>query len=139
MNNLERYKDDLEKLIKTGEDLIFAMHYECDPEGYQNHIRKQLKDKTSEFLDSLPNFSEEYETWYSEAKALIRQLLPDRLDDFVGHYEKPKARKDITYESYRISDYLMRLQRTDRLGREIVSPDAAIPRFKQQFAIVKAI
>ena len=40
--------------------------------------------------------------WYSEAKVLIRQLLPDRLSDFVRHYEKPKPRKDITYESYRI-------------------------------------
>ena len=139
MNNLERYKDDLEKLIKTGSGLLNAMHYKCDPESYRNQIRKQLKDKTSEFLDNLPNFSEEYETWYSEAKALIRQLLPDRLDDFVGYYEKPKARKDITYESYRISDYLIGLQRTLSSGRVIVSTKAAIPRFTQQLAIVKAI
>ena len=142
MNNLERYKDDLEKLIKTGENLIYAMNYECDPKDYRNLVREKLKDKTSKFLDSLPNFSEEYETWYSEAKALIHQLLPDRLDDFVGHYEKPKARKDINYESYRISDYLMGLQMTRGSGirKEVVlGPDAAIPRFKQQLAIVRAI
>ena len=82
----------------------------------------------------MPNFSNEYETWYSEAKALIRQLLPDRLDDFIGHYEKPKTRKDITYESYRISDYLMGLH----IPR-VVNTDAAIPRFRQQLAIVKAV
>ncbi len=142
MKNLERYKSDLENLIKTGRTLLNAMHYECDPEGYEKLIKKQLKDKTSEFLDNLPNFSEEYETWYSEAKSLIRQLLPDRLDDFVGYYEKPKARKEIDYETYRISDYLVGLQITR--GSEynkvvVVGTNSAIPRFRQQFAMVKAI
>ena len=134
MNNLERYKNDLKKLIETGRGLLNAMHYECDPEGYQNLVRNKLKDKTSEFLDNLPNFSDEYETWYSEAKALIRQLLPDRLDDFIGHYEKPKVRKDINYESYRISDYLMQLHVPN-----IVNTNAGIPRFRQQLAIVRAV
>ena len=134
MNNLERYKNDLEKLIETGETLLRAMHYECDPEGYRNRIKKRLKDETSEFLDSLPDFFEEYQTWYSEAKALIRQLLPDRLDDFVDHYEKPKTRKDLTYESYRISDYVRGLYVTG----DGVKPRAAISRFNQQLAIVKA-
>ncbi|MDE0158828.1 MAG: hypothetical protein OXI02_04865 [Candidatus Dadabacteria bacterium] len=146
MKNLERHKNDLEKLIKTGEDLFRAMRYECDPEGYRNLVRQELKDKASEFLDSLPNFSEEYETWYSEAKTFIRQLLPDRLDDFVGHYENPKTRNNVTYESYRISDYLMGLQLVETRGsgtkkevkEVIVGIDAAIPRFKQQLAIVKA-
>ena len=139
MNNLERYKDDLEKLIKTGEILNHAMQYECNQEAFENAVREKLKDRASEFLDNLPNFSEEYETWYSEAKALVRQLLPDRLDDFVGHYEKPKTRKNITYESYRISDYLMSLHITSGLGTQVVSPAAAIPRFKQQLAIVRAV
>ena len=105
MNSLERYKDDLEKLIETGEILNHAMQYECSQEAFENAVRKKLKDRASELLD--------------------------RLDDFIGHYEKPKTRKNINYESYRISDYLMGLQRTDGLGREIVSPAAAIPRFKQ--------
>ena len=143
MNNLERYKDDLEKLIKMGEDLFRAMRYECDPKGYRNLVRKELKDKASEFLDSLPNFPEEYETWYSEAKTLIRQLLPDRLDDFIGHYENPKTRNDITHESYRIYDYLIGVQVVEirdsgTKKKVVVSIDAAIPRFRQQLAIVKA-
>lgn len=142
MNNLERYKNDLEKLIKTGERLSAAMQYECKPEDFESIVRKELKDKASEYLKNLPEFSEEYETWYSEAKALISQLLPDRLDDFVGHYEKPRARKVVDYESYRISDYLMRLHITRGSGiyeRVIVNTDAAIPRFDQQLAIVKAV
>lgn len=118
------------------------MQYECAPKALEKALKKKLGDGASEFLDKLPKFSEEYEIWYSEAKALIRQLLPDRLDDFVGHYEKPKARKEIDYESYRISDYLVGLQITR--GREyekvvVVDIDSAIPRFRQQFAMVKAI
>lgn len=135
LNNLERYKNDLGKLIETGQNLLYAMFYERDPKGYRNLVSEELKDGTSEYLNSLPNFSEEYETWYSEAKALICQLLPDRLDDFIGYYEKPKTRERINYESYRISDYLIGV----RLIGVFKAIDAAIPRFRQQFAIVKAI
>lgn len=88
----------------------------------------------------MPDFSEKYEDWYSEAKTLIRQLLSVRLDDFVGYYEKPKGRKEIDYESYRISDYLMGLQTTrGRYEEIVVGPAAAIPRFRQQLAILKAV
>ena len=37
-------------------------------------------------------FATPYQRWYSEVKVLIKQLLPDRLVDFVQHYEKPKSR-----------------------------------------------
>ena len=86
MNNLEQYKNDLEKLIHAGEKLFFAMLYKYNPERFRN----AFKDKTSEFFDNLPDFYDGYEAWYSEAKELIRQLLPDRLDDFVGHYENQR-------------------------------------------------
>ena len=67
---------------------------------------------------------------YSEAKALITQLLPDRLDDFVRHYEKPKSRKTIDFESYRIEDCLQGLT-TSRAGDKIVGPEGAIPHLRR--------
>ena len=139
MNNLERYKEDLERLIQEGEILYYSMKYECNPRDNRKAIKKELKDRASEFINKLPEFSEKYEDWYSEAKTLIRQLLPLRLDDFVGYYEKPRGRKEPDYESYRISDYLMSLQVTGGVYEKvIVGPAAAIPRFKQQLAILKA-
>ena len=63
-------------------------------------------------LNQLPEFTLDYQAWYSEAKSLVRQLLPDRLDDFIAHYEKPKASKELTGESYRISDLLIGLSVT---------------------------
>jgi hypothetical protein len=60
--------------------------------------------------------------------------------DFVGHYERPKTRKQVDYETYRILDYLLGLHVTRGAAKEkIVGPDAAIPQFRQQLAIVKAI
>lgn len=71
---------------------------------------------------------------------LIKQLLPDRLSDFVRHYEKPKPRKEISYENYRIEDFLQGLNVTRGWEKEkIVGPDAAIPHFRQQQAILKAV
>ena len=139
MKNLDQYKGDLERLVATGDNLYNAMQYECRPEGYRKAARKELGEKATDFLRNLPSFSAEYQAWYSEAGALIRQLLPNRLDDFSGYYEQPKTRKEVTYGSYRISDYLLRLQVKNALGEVTVDPSAAIPRFEQQLAIVKAV
>ena len=70
--------------------------------------------------------------------SLVRQLLPDRLSDFTRYYEKPKSRKDITFENYTIEDYVQELNVT-RGGSTVVGPHAGIPRFGQQLSIVKSI
>ena len=140
MNNLEQYKGDLERLIAKGEKLEAAMDYECRPREFKEALREQLDEESIEALiRDLPSFRSEYQAWYSEAGALVRQLLPDRLGDFSSYYEKPKTRQKLTYESYRISDYLLNLHQMNERGKVIVSPSAAIPRFEQQLAIVKAV
>ena len=141
MKNFEQYKDDLEQLIAAGTRLEMAMRYACDPKAFEKSVRKERGEKaTPDFLRDLPSFPDEYQAWYSEAQRLVRQLLPDRFDDFSGYYEKPKTRKELTNESYRISDFLQSLQVIrSRDGKEIVGPSAAISQFKQQLTIVKAV
>jgi hypothetical protein len=135
-SNLEKYKKDLEKLIDKGNHLHFAMQHECFPD----QVKKQLGKDADKLIKGLPNFNTDYQSWYSEAKAIIKQLLPDRLADFVRHYEKPKPRKDITYENYRIEDYLQGLTITRGWEKEkVVGPDAAIPHLRQQQAILNAV
>lgn len=137
--NLDRYKKELDSLLETGRDLEFAMPRECSQE-FERLATKQLGDKARAFISALPSFRESYQVWYSEAKALIRQLLPDRLTDFVRHYEKPPRRKDITAESYRIEDYLQGLVVTrGQENQKVVGCDAAIPQFQQQLAILKSV
>ena len=132
--NLETFKKDLKRLITTGDLLHMAIQYECYPEQFE----EQLGDKLEEYVKDLPSFSTDYQSWYSEAKVLIKQLLPDRLDDFVRHYEKPKPRKEIDFESYRIEDCLQGLT-TSLGGVKKVGPEGGIPHFRQQLAIIKAV
>ena len=144
-SNLERYKRDFGSLIRSGERLFLAIQKECSPAAFDKEVKriyKDNKDKADEFIKNIPSFADSYQAWYSEAKVLVRQILPDRLSDFVGHYERPKSRKSATYETYRILDYLQGLTVTRTIGIEkekIVGPDAAVPQFRQQLAIVKSL
>jgi len=62
------------------------------------------------------------------------------LEDFVRHYEKPKSRKDVSHENYRIEDYLQGLSITRGWQKEkVAGPASAIPQFRQQLAILKSV
>lgn len=78
-SNLEKYKKDLSGLVSRGEQLFNAIQFECYPIEFKKEVQKQLKGKAKKYLAELPAFTDSYQSWYSEAKALIRQVLPDRL------------------------------------------------------------
>lgn len=140
-SNLDRYKDDLKRLTHRGQLLLVAMQYECHPEEVKAIYEKEHGEKSKRFFKELPSFTDDYQGWYSEAKSLVGQLLPDRLEDLIRLYQKPKPRKDITCESYRIEDYLQGLRVTrghDWDKTTVVDKSAAIPHFQQQLAIVSA-
>ena len=136
--NVERFQNDLDELVERGHKLHQAMQLECFPEDFKRNVVSQLGDGADDYMNSLPSFNDEYQVWYSEAKALVRQLIPDRLADLTRHYEKPKSRKGITNENYTIEDYLQGINAT--LGiREVAGPHAAISRFHQQLSIVRSM
>ena len=137
--NVDRYTKDLDTLLKMGTQLHNAIQRECFPQEMEREAQKELGDEAEKFIQRLPSFNEEYQSWYSEAKALVRQLLPDRLSDFTRYYEKPKSRREITYANYVIEDYLEGVTVTRPGAIKVVGPDAAIPRFSQQLSIVKSI
>jgi hypothetical protein len=151
--NLDRYQKDFDALILLGGQLQNAIQYECYPTEFKTQLATILKkhrasttpgpkekrvDAIAKFLEALPSFKVKYQSWYSEAQLLIKQLLPDRLGDFTRLYDKPKARKSIGYENYRIEDYMQGLTVT-YLGETKVGPSAAIPHFDQQLAILKSV
>lgn len=88
MNSCDETKKELQELIKLGGKLLGS-------------IMEDLKDECNDFLFFVSN----YELWYSKAVCLIKQLLPERLDDFKVLYKNEK-RKEITYSTYTISDAL---------------------------------
>ena len=136
-SNLEKYRKDLDRLISMGNNLYNAMRYNCDPEGFSKLVKKQFKEEPDQFLKNLPSFNSEYQSWYSESLAIIKVLLPDRVVDFTRFYERPKARKVITYESYVIADYLDNLI-ISIAGRIQADISFAIRKFQQQLYILKS-
>jgi hypothetical protein len=133
--NLDRYKDDLDKLIRQGDRLYLALLMDAAPAAAKKAGWTEDKRAT------LPNVRTEYQAWYSEALTTIRQLLPDRVEDFVGYYKlaKPPQRKEqLNASTYRISDYLQGISVTQG-DKQIVGLDAAINPLEQQVQIVKAL
>jgi hypothetical protein len=49
-----------------------------------------------------------YQSWYTRALAVVKQITPERAGDFAEAY-KLDRRKEVTYDTYTISDYLMGL------------------------------
>lgn len=139
MSNGTRFEGDLDRLIKTGTRLRNAIQYECHRESFKEQVEKELgKDKAQSYLDDLPNFKEEYQTWYSESFAVIGQILPDRLSDFRSYYEYPRVRKEIGFENYMVRDYLQGLKIT-RFSEVVADRSSAIPEFVQQLNILRAV
>lgn len=138
--NLERFKKDLKRLIDEGNQLLMAMRFEFFRGDFENELKRDLKDKkkVSEYIKKLPSFRDGYQTWYSEALILLKQILPERVSDFIKLYEKPKTRKDITSENYVIEDALHGLLVTDDWER-VIGAKAAILKFIQQLNIVKSV
>lgn len=140
MNNLNKFKKDLEELISEGNKLIISMQFECYPKQFEEHFKSNSKKSFDEFKKTRKTIKEYYQTWYSESLILINQLLPDRVTDFKKLYEKPKTRKSIEHSNYVIEDYLQGLVVTRSYNNEkIVGPESALNQLEQQVAIIKSI
>lgn len=121
-------KEKLRKLVNQGVRLQLAMHKE----------RGLLSAKQEEAIkDFKLTFGEGYQAWYSESREVVRQVLPNRLDDFTSFYKSKEKRKNADYENYTIHDYLMGLT-TNRGFETVAEPKAAIPKFAQQLLILKS-
>lgn len=137
--NVDRFRKDFERLVRQGKGLDGAIQAEVWPKEFRTEVRKKLgAEKAEAVIKALPDFKADYEVWYSEALAVLKQVLPDRVSNFVGLYEKPKGRKALSYGTYVVQDYMQGLIRRDGFGETIVDPSAAVPQFRQQLAILKA-
>ncbi|WP_439567743.1 hypothetical protein [Sphingopyxis sp.] len=140
--NIDRFKKDLERLTSAGHNLEISivgkvMGWEKVEETYRNMGKSDAYiDKAKSLIE---NLSSDYQAWYSESLALIKQVLPDRLDDFKSQYEKPRGRKDdsISFVNYVMSDFMIGLK-TTRAGEIVVDGSAGIPKFRVQLAILMA-
>ena len=134
----KRFEKELDKLRDRGAQLAVGIQYECYGEKFKRQLSTTLKvDEVEKYVKLIPNFRREYQAWYSEALSLIKQVLPDRLEDFKSYYEYRRVRKELTFENYMIRDFLQGL-RVTRRSETVVDGTAAISHFDQQLNIVEA-
>lgn len=131
--NLEKYKKDLDSLIERGVNLYYGLLNETKKVDELN-CSSELKDKMKKC-----NFTKDYESWYGESICLIKQLMPDRLNDFISLYKNDK-RKEISPATYVVSDYLSGIySKNIYTGEYILNPDSVINKFTQQKFIVDSL
>lgn len=139
-SNLDRYRNDLKRLKDLGFTLELRMQFDLFPEDMRSQLLAQKgmdDDKINKFISELPDFKKLYQKWYSESLALIKQIIPDRVEDFTSLYNPPKSRKEIKYGNYVLQDYVQGLSVTS-YGEEVVGPKAGLPQFRIQRNILEA-
>jgi len=127
-SNITKFKDELKALIAEGELLRYSLALELDI--VDKDARQQLGDM------KLPRFKETYERWYSVSMQVVKQVLPDRLADFIRQY-KDEKRKQTDYLTYGVSDYMIGIKVTRGI-KTVVDSTAAFPKFEQQLNILKS-
>ena len=142
VSNLEKYRKDLKALLQEGGAVVQALRRSADGrEVWRARLAQSgwSEEKIEAYDNKLKPFHICYHHWYSEALAVVKQLLPDRYADFVKFYERPKTRKSFDIETYRIEDACQSLMLKAYNGDVIVDKNAAIPLLQQQIAILESI
>lgn len=135
MNSKTKYLEDIENLCKKGDLLFGGLFYEFvqrNPRQYSTE-EKILVEKYKSV-----SFKNQYNSWYNESICLIRQLMPERLNDFISYYKLEK-RKRVDYETYTINDYLVGLVVEDAWGDITVDVTSVKKKYEQQLLIVKSL
>ena len=87
-------------------------------------------------------FEEEYQSWYTDAHAVIRQIIPDRLSEFQELYKGDGKRQTTDARTYPIQDWLngLRVQTNPYTHEKPYDDFAAVTmKFGTQLAILKAV
>lgn len=83
MNNLQKYKDDYKKLKEYGVALQYGFLFEHKKHPNCKKVFNDLDGDKKEIAEKYA-FSKKYDAWYNESLRLIKQLMPERYDDFVS-------------------------------------------------------
>lgn len=102
MVSYAKIKLELGELISQSNLIKIAWVKNCWPKRLSEIQSSLVKE-----AESICSLQYEYERWYSKAVVVVKQLLPERLDDFVGCYKFTGrvAKKDVI-STFRISEAL---------------------------------
>jgi len=133
-SNLEKYRKEINDLCLDGRLLKCGLKNEMkipltegDLKGLSDEIVEKAKRTT---------FRYKYQKWYNASLAAIKQLLPDRVGDFVAAYRQ-EVKKEKTITCFGIEDYLLGLTLTafsDNNNKAFIRN-----KFEIQFQIVSSL
>lgn len=131
--NLDKYREDLKSLLDLGE--LMQVDLELEKRTREG---KKIEKKTH-----TPGtiFLSKYQKWYSEAYQVIKQLLPDRFDEFEKLYKGDGKRKTIDSITFTIQDWLrgIRSSVNDFTGKKYFEDfEITAMRFNMQLDILKS-
>lgn len=132
MSRLDQLKKEIADLLSQGTRISCAWIVKCDPERV-NKVKPELLKMYADF-----KLSDEYQRWYTKALVAVKQLVPDRKDDFAGFYQySGQAGKNDLGTSFRIANALSG-STVSRGGKVIASLSSCYVYFESQCAILKA-
>src|SRR5438445_400798 len=99
--NLDKYRKELADLIALGHEMSTDLTLRSMKE--KGALKKEHKEVAKKLEGS---FESNYQRWYTEATAVVRQLIPDRLEEFQSLYRGDAKRKDINAITYCVQDWL---------------------------------
>jgi hypothetical protein len=106
MSYKEKIKEELQKLAEEGQWIYYHEAY-VEKKITEDDVEKLLENpKFKEYIKKYQSFRLSYQSWYSKCLPVIKQVLPDRLDEFISYYKNEK-RKELSYLTYTINDYLL--------------------------------
>ncbi|MDK2957600.1 MAG: hypothetical protein PWQ57_3098 [Desulfovibrionales bacterium] len=128
----EVLKGKLKNLINDSHQILVAIYWTFYPDQAKKNNYPEPKKVKPTSIESA------YQNWFAATSALLKGFSPDRHADFIDHYYADKKRKEITYEKYKIEDWMIGL--TINLGgRPIFDKDNSFfTRFQQQILILKS-
>jgi hypothetical protein len=134
--NLERFKHDLSKLIDLGKEMNFDLNFRNYDEPEK--LNKEILEAAARLKG---HFEEKYQFWYTEALAVIKQLMPDRFLEFIQLYHGDGKRKQIDGSTYHIQDWLNGQRSPEKLYGATTFDDFGIisMRFNTQLKILESV
>lgn len=139
MNSLkEKLKKEVEQLADLGVLIYKSEDERRNPEkaSSSTEAKKKLKAKS-------PNvpLHQSYQSWYSQALPVIKQIIPERYAEFIEQYKLDK-RKEIDSLTYTISDYLIGIEVTvtrNHVKEEVVNRfNIFLVKFNHQVLILRS-
>ena len=103
-SNIEKFRKEIHGLCIDGLLLESGLRNEMGVP----YSDKDLNGVSGEMITKIKKatFKDQYQKWYNASLAVIKQLLPDRVSDFVSAYHQDtKKEKNLT--NYGIEDYIL--------------------------------